>query len=97
MKKKSLSAKKIIHRNFNFKKILKDKKIFEIYKDFVKNFKNLNNSNKIAISVSGGPDSMALCFLVSCYKSQKNNYYLTLKKHYSKFQVFTLRLSSFYL
>ena len=73
MKKKSLSAKKIKPNSFNFKKILKDKKIFEIYKDFVKNFKNLNNSNKIAISVSGGPDSMALCFLVSCYKSKKNN------------------------
>ncbi len=73
MKKKSLSAKKIKPNSFNFKKILKDKKIFEIYKDFVQNFKKLNYSNKIAISVSGGSDSMALCFLVSCYKSQKNN------------------------
>ena len=50
MKKKSLSAKKIKPNSFNFKKILKDKKIFEIYKDFVQNFKKLNYSNKIAIS-----------------------------------------------
>ncbi len=66
MKKKSLSAKKIIYRNFNFKKILNDKKIFEIYKSFEINLKNLNNSVKIAASVSGGPDSLALCFLLSC-------------------------------
>ena len=73
MKKKSLSAKKIIANNFNFKKILKDKKIFKIYKHFEKNFQNLSNSKKLAISVSGGPDSMALCFLISCYKFIKNN------------------------
>ncbi len=71
MKKKSLSAKKIIYRNFNFKKILNDKKIFEIYKSFEINLKNLNNSVKIAASVSGGPDSLALCFLLSCYKFKK--------------------------
>ena len=72
MKKKSLNAKKTIARNFNFKKILNDKKIFEIYRNFVKNFENLNNPGKIAVAVSGGPDSMALCFLISCYKFQKN-------------------------
>ena len=73
MKKKSLSVKKIIPNSFNYKKIFKDKKIFETYKAFVREFEKINNSNKIAISVSGGPDSLALCFLVSCYKSQKNN------------------------
>ena len=73
MKKKSLSAKKIKPKNFNFKKILKNKKIYEIYKSFVNNFKNFDNSKKIAISVSGGPDSLALSFLVLCYKSQINN------------------------
>ena len=73
MKKKSLSVKKIIPNSFNYKKIFKDKKIFETYKAFVREFENIKNSNKIAISVSGGPDSLALCFLVSCYKSQKNN------------------------
>ena len=62
MKKKSLSAKKITPRSLNFKKILKDKKIFEIYKKFCINFESLSNSTKFAVSVSGGPDSMALSF-----------------------------------
>ena len=73
MKKKSLSAKKIILNSFNYIKILKDKKIFKIYKNFEKNFDKLEEVNKVAISVSGGPDSMALCFLVGNYKSKKNN------------------------
>ena len=72
MKKKSLSVKKIIHKSFNFKKILRNKKVFKIYKNFEKNFEKLNNKSKFAVSVSGGPDSMALCFLISCYKFQKN-------------------------
>ena len=73
MKKKSLIAKKVIHKSFNFKEIFKDRKIFEIYKTFIKNFEYSDKSKKIAISVSGGPDSMALCFLVSSYKSLNNN------------------------
>ncbi len=73
MKKKSLSAKKEIVKQFNFKKILKDKRIFEVYKVFEKEFGNLNYSNNIALAVSGGPDSLALCFLISCFKSKKNN------------------------
>ena len=73
MKKKSLSAKKIIPKSLNFKKILADKKIFEIYQKFSKNFKKLDKSSKIAVSVSGGPDSMALSFFVNCYKYQNNN------------------------
>ncbi len=76
MKKKSLNAKKIIPSNLILDKYLKNKKIFKIYKDFEKNFKTINNPGKIAISVSGGPDSMALCFLVSCY-AKKNNYKIT--------------------
>tara|TARA_B100000965_G_C19496848_1_gene715607 strand:+ start:53 stop:1126 length:1074 start_codon:yes stop_codon:yes gene_type:complete len=72
MKKKSLSAKKITPRSLNFKKILKDKKILEIYKNFEKNFKNFNYTNKFATAVSGGPDSLALCFLLSCYKFKNN-------------------------
>ena len=73
MKKKSLNAKKIIPDSFKLIKILKDKKIFETYKLFEKEFKNFNISNKIAIAVSGGPDSMALCFLISCYKLKQNH------------------------
>tara|TARA_Y100001936_G_scaffold103251_1_gene101588 strand:+ start:1312 stop:2382 length:1071 start_codon:yes stop_codon:yes gene_type:complete len=72
MKRKSLSAKKVIHNNFNFTKILRNKKILKIYKDFEKNFDNLNVLDKVAIAVSGGPDSMALCFLISCFKERKN-------------------------
>ena len=72
MKKKSLSVKKIKVDNFNFKKILRDKKILQIYKNFLKNIKNLNFSNKIAVSISGGPDSMALSFLISCYRFIEN-------------------------
>ena len=68
MKKKSLSVKKITPRRLNFNQILKDKKIFEIYRNFEKNFKNLRSSEKIAVAISGGPDSLALCFLASCYK-----------------------------
>jgi len=70
MKKKSLSAKKIILRSFKFKKILKDKKIFESFKSFKKDFKNLKNINKVIVAVSGGPDSLALCFLLSCYMNE---------------------------
>ena len=72
MKKKSLSAK-IIPRKLNFNKFLKDKKIFKIYKNFEKNFENLKNPNKVAVSVSGGSDSLALSFLVLCYKFKKKN------------------------
>ncbi len=71
MKKKSLNVKKIIPKSFKFNEILKDKKIFETYKEFAKNFERLNNTNSIAVSVSGGPDSLALCFLVSCYNFKK--------------------------
>ncbi len=73
MKKKSLSAKKIVAKNFNFIKILRDKKIFGIFNNFTKNFDALKLSNKVGISVSGGPDSMALCFLINCYKYKINN------------------------
>ena len=71
MKKKSLNAKKITPSNLNFNKILKDNKILEIYKNFEKNLENLENLKnlgKMAVSVSGGADSLALSFLTSCYK-----------------------------
>ncbi len=75
MKKKSLSAKKITRKNLYLNNILKDKKIFEIYKDFEKNLENLYiPNNKVAIAVSGGIDSVALCFLITCYKLKKNNH-----------------------
>ena len=72
MKKKSLSAKKTIPNKFDFIKILKNRKIFETYKEFAKEFESLNFSNKIAVAISGGPDSIALSFLISCYRFKKN-------------------------
>ena len=71
MKKKSLNAKKITPNSFNFKKFLKIKKFLKLIKLFERNIENLKNQNKIAVSISGGPDSMALCFLISCYKSKR--------------------------
>ena len=72
MKKKSLNVKKIILKNFNFPKILQDKKIFEIFRRFANNYNKLKYTKNIAVAVSGGADSMALCFLISCYEAVKN-------------------------
>ncbi len=74
MKRKNLSAKKKIH-NFYLNK-LNNPLIKKIYLKFKKNLESLNE-NKLCISVSGGPDSMALAFLSKCYSIQKkiNCYY----------------------
>ena len=48
---------------------LKDKQIFQIYKKFEKDLKL--NENFI-VAVSGGPDSLALCFLSKIYSIKKN-------------------------
>ena len=58
-------------KNKNHKKILNnlnDKKIFETFEEFEK---SLNTKEELAVAVSGGPDSVALAFLVKCY-SLKN-------------------------
>ena len=47
---------------------LKDKKISRIYKQFEKNFE-LNQD--FIVAVSGGPDSLALCFLSKIYSIKK--------------------------
>ena len=70
MKKKSLSAKKKIHKKLliNLKKPL----INKIYKDFNNFVKfNLNKSN-FSVAVSGGTDSLALAYLAKCYSIKKN-------------------------
>ncbi len=69
MKKRNLSAKKKIH-NFYLDR-LKNPRIKKIYSEFEKNLKKFNSS-KFGIAVSGGVDSMALCFLAKCH-SIKNN------------------------
>ena len=44
---KNLNAKKITPNSFNFKEILKDKKIFETYKVFERNIENLKTQRKL--------------------------------------------------
>ena len=66
MKRKSLNAKKIIHKN------LKNKKINNIYKIFENNLNLIVKNDQIAGAISGGPDSLALAYLLKCY-SLKNN------------------------
>ena len=63
MNQKSLSVK-----NKNHKKILnhlKDIKILRIFKEFEKSLDT--KKNKLAVAVSGGPDSLSLAFLAKCF------------------------------
>ncbi|MFL2902540.1 MAG: tRNA lysidine(34) synthetase TilS [Candidatus Pelagibacter sp.] len=69
MKKKNLSAKKIIH-NFYFKK-LDDPRIKRIYLNFKKKISS-HVPNSFCVAVSGGADSMALSFLAKCYSLENN-------------------------
>ena len=71
MKKKSLSAKKIIHKQIlyylNNKKINKNYKIFCEYLE--KN--NCNKKTSLCAAISGGADSLALAFLTKCFSIKK--------------------------
>ena len=65
MKKKSLSAKKKIHKKLLIN--LKDPLIDKIYKDFSNFVKiNLKKSN-FSVAISGGTDSLALAYFSKCY------------------------------
>ena len=65
MKKKSLNAKKIIHKKLlNY---LKDPLISKIYKNFNDFLFVNNNFKKLSVAVSGGADSLALVYLAKCY------------------------------
>jgi tRNA(Ile)-lysidine synthase len=69
MNLKNLSVKNKTHKKaLNH---LKKKRIFEIFKKFSISL-NLDINAKLAVAVSGGPDSLALAFLTKCY-SLKNN------------------------
>ena len=70
MKKKSLSAKKKIHKKLlNY---LKNPLINRIYKNFENFIKfNLSKSN-FSVAVSGGPDSLSLAYLSKCYSILNN-------------------------
>ena len=74
MSLKNLSAKNKIH-----KKILNHlnkKRILKIFKEFSV---SLDTKEKLAVAVSGGPDSLALAFLTKCYslKNKINVKYFT--------------------
>ena len=72
MSPKNLNASNKTHKNLLKK--LSDKRIFQIYSKFENNLKL--NKNFI-VAVSGGPDSLALCFLTKIYSIKKscNAYY----------------------
>ena len=71
MKKKSLVAKKIIHKSLL--KHLKNHKVNKIFSDFRSHLKVLDNKIKIiGVGISGGPDSLALAFLAKCYSIKTN-------------------------
>ena len=62
MSPKNLSVKNKIPKNFI--NILKEKRIYRIYKKFEDSLKIKSN---FAVAVSGGPDIMALVFLSKIY------------------------------
>ena len=66
MKKKSLAAKKTIHKLLlNHLKDNRVKKVFSGFKNHLDKF--VNNKSKIGVAISGGPDSLALAFLAKCF------------------------------
>ncbi len=70
MKKKSLSAKKKIHKELLTH--LKNPLINKFYKKF-DNFIKLNlNKYNFSVAVSGGSDSLALAYLSKCYSILHN-------------------------
>ena len=79
MKKKSLSAKKTIHKSLL--NHLNNKKINKVYKEF-NNYLDSNveeKTSKFGSAISGGPDSLALAFLLKCYllkNKLKGNFFI---------------------
>ena len=67
MSLKNLNASNKTHKLILNK--LKDKKTFQIYKKFEK-YLELNEN--FIVAVSGGPDSLALCFLSKIYSIKKH-------------------------
>ena len=72
MSPKNLNVSNKTHKNLLNK--LRDKRIYQIYRKFENNLK-LNED--FIVGVSGGPDSLALCFLTKIYSIKKsyNAYY----------------------
>ena len=66
MKKKSLSAKKKIHKSLlNRLKYNRVKRVFNGFNNHLNKF--VSKKDKIGVAISGGPDSLALAYLVKCY------------------------------
>ena len=70
MKKKSLSVKKKILNSFLLD-LLKLAKIKQVYKEFEKSLNLHFCDKKIAVAVSGGPDSLSLAYFAACYGLKK--------------------------
>ena len=70
MNKKSLSANRKIHSHIL--QFLDNKKIFKIYSNFIKQINIYTKTKKLAVAISGGPDSIALAFFAKCYSLKKN-------------------------
>ncbi len=65
MKRKSLNVKKTSHKAIL--SYLSDVKINKIYKIFKENIKNIKKNSYYTAAISGGPDSLALAFMLKCY------------------------------
>ena len=75
MKRKSLNVKKSSHKQILSH--LSDVRIKKIYQIFKENIRDVKKNNFHAAAISGGPDSLALAFLLKCYNletSQKIKY-----------------------
>ena len=70
MKQKSLNVKRAKRKKLI--SFLINKKVNNIYKKFLSNISIINNYNKFAVALSGGPDSMALAFFSKCYAIKNN-------------------------
>ena len=52
-------------------KIIKDRKIFKIYKDFKREISKITNNKPFVAAISGGADSLALAALSELYRIEK--------------------------
>ena len=51
--------------------IIKDRKIFKIYKDFKREISKITNNKPFVAAISGGADSLALAALSELYRIEK--------------------------
>ena len=71
MKKKSLAVKKIKHKSLlNYLKNNRINNIFKGYSDCLNKY--IDKKDKLAVAISGGPDSLALAYITKCYVLKNN-------------------------